>query len=217
MAPRCPPPHLTTPRPPFPKPLTDRPLAHKSLSLGSASGRTQMKTVKITDQPMHTSLTLSEAPGALDAHGRPGGRAARFRKKNETGHSVKFQLQINNKYLFVQVYLPCQGARVALQLKDLALSLPGLTSLLWYRFNSLLRNFPMPWAWPKKKCPVSSLGYAYAQKCIHCLGLGGEMEVTANGSGVSFWSCEDILNGLWRQWPSSVHTLETSVSGMVRE
>ena len=34
--------------------------------------------------------------------------------------------------------------------KDLALSLLWLKSLLWYRFNPWSRKFCMPWAWPKK-------------------------------------------------------------------
>jgi len=39
---------------------------------------------------------------------------------------------------------------VAQWLKELALSLQQLGSLLWCGFDIWLRNFHMPWAWPKK-------------------------------------------------------------------
>ena len=35
--------------------------------------------------------------------------------------------------------------------KDLALSLRWHGSLLWHKFHPWARNFPMLWAWPKKK------------------------------------------------------------------
>ena len=37
------------------------------------------------------------------------------------------------------------------QVKDPALSAQQLKSLLWLGFDPWPRNFPMPWAWPKKK------------------------------------------------------------------
>ena len=40
---------------------------------------------------------------------------------------------------------------MAHQVKDLALSLLWLRSLLWYRFNPWPSNFRMPWVWQKKK------------------------------------------------------------------
>ena len=49
------------------------------------------------------------------------------------------------------VKLKKRSALVAQQIKDLALSLPWLWSLLWLRFDPWPRNFYMPWAWPKNK------------------------------------------------------------------
>ena len=44
---------------------------------------------------------------------------------------------------------------VAQWVKDPALSLQWLCSLLWRRFSPWPRNFHMPWAWLKKKIPSS--------------------------------------------------------------
>ena len=52
-------------------------------------------------------------------------------------------------YLLLKCHL--RSSLVALQVKDLALSLLWLRLLLWHGFDPWPRNFHMPWVLPKKK------------------------------------------------------------------
>ena len=55
------------------------------------------------------------------------------------------------KYLAVSKHVDFWSSLVAQQVKNPALSLLQLDSLLWHRFNPWPKNFHIMWSWSKKK------------------------------------------------------------------